>query len=795
MSFVAHSAPDNRPEQKPHLYSDHVAEVVEFGIAQLKYILSFSSFSQKEQTLILNTMHAALMLHDMGKLDDENQQVLRGEKKGRLPTDHIEAGVAVAASIQNELMGWLIRGHHAPGLPSKEKEKRFIKQLNREVGGKYDVASLRGRRNHRSKEQAKYKADYLLHYDVIKNTDEKLGAYIIAQKEDCGEWPELVMKLPANCLTTRLLLSCLVNADHQSAAAYSENRRMSVFTPARTEWEKRLSALNTYVIALPKDLMNERHQLRDKFYHYSMNCDLFTSSMAMCSATVGLGKTTSVMAYLLRKAIQVRSSRIIIIAPFSNIIDQTVSTLRRAIVLEGENPEETVAAHHHKAEFSHESMRQYSALWQAPIVVTTAVQFFQTLASAHPSLLKKLSAIAGSSIFIDESHACLPVEFLKLTWHWLQELSDKWGCNIIFSSGSMVEFWNDPYLIGEQTKILPDLFPKKLSELATYNEKKRVEFRRVENCLSLDDIVSLVQSERVWKKYFDQSHPSCLVILNTVQSCAVVAASLAKSLNDCNENSVHKRKVLHLSTALAPIDRQKILKEIERRQGDSEWNWQSWFLIATSCVEAGVDLDFSIGFRERCSITSFLQVSGRINRHGSRTTGILYDFKIIPEEGLILHPGFNESIQVFEELWEELVACDFTLTELSTAALRKEFSRFPGKEALRDLLITEEEKMNFQQVAEKYKVINSDTATVIVDNELVKKLELKIPITWHEIQAGSVQLWMYKINKLNLKPIKNCEKDRMFNWGDSYDYDPDFLGIMDGLLKLEDFFSIQCGVI
>lgn len=792
MSCIAHSVPSKQPDRKPHLYSDHISEVMEYGLAQLSYILSFSLLTQEEKKQLFDTMHAALMLHDMGKLDEKNQQVLRGEIKGKLPVDHIDAGVAVAALLNNELMGWLIRGHHAPGLPSKVTERKFIKQLNREVQKKYSTTSLRGLRHKRT---TRYKDDFFLHYETIKNTDNSLKNYIKIQQETCGDWPQKAMKLPTSCLTTRLLISCLVSADHESAAAYSTQRPMPVFAPAMTEWEKRLRNLDNYVQNLPRDLSNERHQLRDKFYHFCTNRDLLSDKMAMCSATVGLGKTTSVMAYLLRKAIQNDSSRIIIIAPFSNIIDQTVKTLRSAIVLEGENSEEVIAAHHHKAEFSHKSMRQYSSFWLAPVVITTAVQFFETLASAHPSKLRKLSAIAGACIFIDESHACLPVEFLKLAWLWIEDLSNKWGCNFVFSSGSMVEFWNDSYLIGDQTKKIPDLFSEDLRVLAATSEKRRVEFKRVEKPISLSDFVTLVQSEHICEKHIEQKRPSCLIILNTVQSCAVVAASLSKSLNDLNDNTIRNRKVLHLSTALAPKDRGKILKEIERRQKKSEWDSQQWFLVATSCVEAGVDLDFSIGFRERCSITSFLQIAGRINRHGLRETGVLYDFTLIFDQGLISHPGFEESIQVFNELWNDMIHDKFTLTELSTIALRKEFSRFREKEELRDLLVSEEEKSNFQQVSEKFKVINSNTATVIIDKELVKKIELRIPVLWHEIQKSSVQLWMYKINKLHLQPINNCEDDRIFNWVATYDYDPDFLGIMGGLLKLDNYYANQCEII
>ena len=791
MNLIAHSTPSEHPYIQPHLYSDHISEALKYGLSLLEYLFSFSKLSKSRKEQIKATLTATIMLHDMGKLDEENQKILRGEEEGRLPVDHIEAGVAVAATMQNEIMGWLIRGHHAPGLPSRKEEKYFTQQLNRENNKNYSAFSLRGRRHKRLSKQNK--DVYFNHHKAIQRTESYLDEYTCRQRQSCGHWPSVSMTLPLDGLIIRLLLSCLVAADHESAAAYSSNRSMPLFFSGGNEWGKRLHALNKYIESLPVDKDNERYNLRQAFYHSCQKGKLFSSMLTMCSAPVGSGKTTSIMAYLLRKSIENNASRIIVIAPFSNIIDQTVKTLRKAIVLEGENPEEVVAAHHHKAEFSNETMRQYSALWQAPIVVTTAVQFFETLASSNPSKLRKLNSVAGASIFIDESHACLPVEFLKITWRWLKKISDDWNCNIVFSSGSTVEFWNDTYLVGDQTKFLPDLFPKELKEKSQKYEHVRIDFRKIDKALSLSGLISKIQSEDIWQDRCESARPACLVILNTVQSCAVVAEALARAFNDFKKK-ITQKTVLHLSTALAPKDRSKILQEIGRRQKESEWDNMPWYLVATSCVEAGVDLDFSIGFRERCSVTSFLQVSGRINRHGIRTGGVLYDFKIIPEDGLTHHPGFKESSAVFDDLWQDMILPNVSLTNLSTAALRKEFSRYPEKVKAAEKLLEEEKKLNFQQVADTYKIIKSDTATVIVAQDLVKKLKLGIPVGWQTIQDNSVQLWSSKIEKLKLSPIDKCSKDHIYSWIDSYEYDSEFLGIMGGIIKTENFFKTEYGI-
>ncbi|WP_020612862.1 CRISPR-associated helicase/endonuclease Cas3 [Sediminispirochaeta bajacaliforniensis] len=800
MNYIAHTPPSEKPELQPHLYSSHIKEMVEYGCPLLKYLLSFSEIDGEQKKILLQTFKAALMLHDMGKLDEENQSVLRGERKGRLPVDHLDAGVAIADSMQNELAAWIIRGHHSPGLSSKKSEKYFIRQLTAETGMKLSTTSLRGLRHKRlANGNSLVKEDFLRHFDAIKKTDSNINNYIARQKECCGVWPDVSMRLPESGLTTRLILSCLVDADHGSAGAYSLGTSLQPFVPLNTLWNKRLSALDKYIRSLRKDvtgLEKERNELRELFYQHCYTDELLKSKLAMCSAPVGLGKTTSVMAYLLRKSIENNASRIIVIAPFSNIIDQTVKVLRKAIVLEGEEPEQIVVAHHHKADFSDKDMRQYTVLWRAPIVVTTAVQFFETLASANPTKLRKLQAVVGASIFIDESHACLPAWLLKISWHWLRELSNSWGCNIVFSSGSMVEFWNDRYLIGEEeVQQLPDLFSKNLQKKAMVAETKRVEFREFEDALSLNDIIDKIQDIQLWNGLHKQIRPSCLIIMNTVQSAAVVAYSLASVLNDMG-NSLQNKQVLHLSTALAPKDRDIILKEIQRRQEDSEWNQSRWYLIATSCVEAGVDLDFSIGFRERCSVTSFLQVAGRINRHGLRSSGLLYDFSIVPENGLNKHPGFEDASIVFLELWSDIIRPEISLAELSTTAIRKEYSRINEKDKEgSDNIFFEEKKLDFQEVEREYHIIKTDTATVIIDADVVQKLELGIPVSWQNIQESSVQLWSNKIQKWHLHPVARCKNDDIFSWTDTYEYDSSFLGIMGGILKIDKFFKNEGGII
>lgn len=804
MELVAHTPPkvDSTVEYSkdiltvlPHTYHDHICEMLSYGMPLIEHVLSFSSASEALKVTLAQTYKASVMLHDLGKLDEDNQVILRGEASGRLPIDHIDAGVAIANEMENALLGWVIRGHHAPGLVNKSCEKNFNKKIWRYVNIPRDNYMLRGKRHHREEPETQ---DYENHYQTIAITQKRLQDYKNCQIQACGEYPQVACDLPAEGLTARLMLSCLVDADHTSTANYHLQIPMKTFLPTQAHWQTRLDKLANYVNSLdstPYAHKSKRNKLRYDLFEHCMKKPLDDSALFMCSASVGLGKTTAVTGYLLRKAIDCNASRFIVIAPFTNILTQTVRTLRKAMVLDDENPEKIVIEHHHKVDFSNKEMRQYTSSWDAPVIVTTAVQFFETLSSANPSRLKKLHNIVGSIIFIDESHACLPPELLALSWQWLKLLSEQWGCKIVFSSGTMVEFWQNEFLVEENDfRQLPELLSESLATTASELEQQRVAFKQIKNPFGKHQLISYIVDEL---NNFKGSNPCSLIILNTTQSTAFIAHYLAKHLNENSASlSLQQRQVLHLSTVLTPHDRTKIIDEIERRQVDSEWENKPWFLVATSCVEAGVDLDFQFGYRERCSISSYIQVSGRINRHGKRTDAILYDFVIEPDEEINLHPSFERSREIFAQKWSDLIENRDNINTLVTNSLQNLFlnkGKNTEEKARQQLLIEAENKCNFQNVDREYRIISSETYTVITSESIVKTLKLGYFVDWKDIQKHSVQLWFNKIQGFNLIPIPNAQIDKVYSWTDTYEYN-DFLGIFAGVIAVDEFFEQTGGL-
>ena len=146
-----------------------------------------------------------------------------------------------------------------------------------------------------------------------------------------------------------------------------------------------------------------------------------------CDSPVGTGKTTAVMAHLLRVAAERKFRRVFVVLPFTNIIDQSVDVYRRALRLADESKvtmENVIAAHHHRVDFSSYEARCLAARWDSPIVVTTAVQFFETLAARDTASLRKFHQVAGSAIFVDEAHAAVPPALWPQMLRWLRELCE-----------------------------------------------------------------------------------------------------------------------------------------------------------------------------------------------------------------------------------------------------------------------------------------------------------------------------------------------------------------------------------
>lgn len=750
--WLAHSAPPKLPGKGPQSYKDHVAGVRRGAGLRAERMLRFAAGAQTAAIPeLLAALDFAAEFHDLGKLDDDIQDVLRGGRGGRLKWDHMDAGIAHAMTQNQLTAAWLIRAHHSPGLSSEPNEQ---------IG--FGVAPLRGRRDR--------KAESGYHDEQVVRTDACLSEYLLRHQQACDTSAAILPSALPHGLTLRLLLSCLVDADHTDTAVWDGEPVTNEAPPMG--WLQVRQALDGHLAQLELDSDNtSKNQMRSQFYGQAAS-SRFEDRIIACEAGVGLGKSTSVTRHLLNYAEEEGLRHLFVAAPYTNILRQTGRTFRRA--LGGLAIGDLLAENHHRAEFSNVSSRQYSALWKAPITLTTTVQFFETLASNHPAQLRKLHELPGSVIFLDEAHAALPAAFWPQAWRWLRTLTEEWNCRVVLASGSMIRFWEDSKFVTPPIK-LPELTPDAVMTANRKMESERVRFAKLPG-----GAVNTGQLTELMATQVAEGGGPVLCILNTVQSAAVVAHALAKKLDSFdalesgNQPSLAERHVLHLSTALSPLNREMILQEIEAR---TKSGCDDWILIATSCVEAGVDLDFQIGYRERCSVASLIQTSGRVNRHGTRVGSVLYDFTVIGDNLLTLHPAFKVSAKIVETMWSAIVVPDAVPSQLVTLAMQLEIKEGKG---LSESIIKFENAHDYPAVADRFRIITSDTRTVVVDKKLVEHVENREPVPWPEIMRNSVQLWSSRIKDLGMEPVHPGSD--LYVWNNLYD--PLLLGVMKGILPL-----------
>ncbi|MDN3515397.1 MAG: CRISPR-associated endonuclease Cas3'' [Candidatus Brocadia sp.] len=742
-ALLAHSARFGCSEQT---YKEHVSEVVRRALEFASRVAPYTPFGE----LFLSTVCSAAEYHDLGKIDEANQKVLWEKKSESLPVDHWDAGTAHLLRKKSIPSALCVYSHHV-GIPSIFEEKSKTYPFRVRTSAKNDEKTVR------------------------EITDEKLEKYIKEHEAEMGHFDNLHEGRAPGPTFLRFALSCLVDADHTDTARHYNNAVPE--SEILLHPEKRLASLDKYVAEIAKDNAGkeltqkerERNDLRQQIYESCRNAVPSDTGLITCDSPVGTGKTTAVMAHLLKVAQSKNLRRIFVVLPFTNIIDQSVDIYRQSLILDGENPEKVVAAHHHKAEFENIASRVFSFLWNAPITVTTAVQFFETLASNHPASLRKLYQLAGSAIFIDEVHAALPADLWPQAWRWLKELVDDWGCYIVLASGSLNRFWELDEFSNPPLKNIPELVDDAVRKAALTSDSIRINYIKKDKPLNADEICD-------WIKKLQGPR---LIILNTVHSAASVAKILLKSYGN------NKKFVEHLSTALAPVHRKVILERIKRRldpnDTDYDPNDNDWTLVATSCVEAGIDFSFRTAAREFCSLISTIQTAGRINRSGEYGESDLWNFQLVPGESLKEHPSFATSARILKQFFNERTIAP----EYCTEAMKREVREKNQLSANNNPVVIAERNRDFPSVNDQFKVIPAKTVTAIIDKDMCERIEQHEKVDFIEFQQKSVSIYSNNINKFALRPLRGFHD--LYAW--MLDYDQDFLGYMAGVLKFGDIES------
>lgn len=551
MTYYAHLSDDGRVQTVTEHLQNTAAICKEYA----------SSFGDGDQGMLIG------LAHDIGKYSDEFQRRLHG---GHV-VDHTSAGALECAKLKLPWAACCVAGHHG-GLP--------------DVGnGKFDMSD-----------------DPTLFGRIKKAIEGKIPSYhqpapLMTVADPSGYGKDYLI----DSFIIRMLYSCLVDADYLDTEQFMSDG--SIQRDSGNSIPELLAMLNRFIAPW----WSPTSELNRKRCEILRACiDGGSDSRGLYSLTVptGGGKTIASMAFALNHAAKHGMDRVIYVIPYTSIIEQNAKVFRDIF------GERNVVEHHSNADLEvrdTDSNVRYSQIkatenWDAPIIVTTAVQFFESLYANRPSKCRKLHSIANSVIIFDEAQM-LPTEHLRPCVAAIAELV------ALFRSTAVLCTATQPVLNDLFAEFAPGIQPK---ELCPGTRELFDRFRRVryEN-IGAVEINAL--ADRLTKL------PQVLCIVNSRKSAQAVYRLLPY------EGSYH------LSTLMYPAHRQAILSEIRHRLSAG----LPCRVVSTSLIEAGVDVDFPVVFRELAGLDSILQAGGRCNREGKRSPE---DSVVTVFEGVSLTP-------------------------------------------------------------------------------------------------------------------------------------------------------------
>ncbi len=558
--FFAHSL-EGEPPEKWQPLEEHLKNVAELAS---QFAVRFGGD---------NWAYLAGLWHDLGKYSPAFQAKLfveNGIKTNLMvkgPVIHSEAGGHLAALKgwpgADRVLSWLIMGHHA-GLTDYKADK---------IGPKALEVKLRNpERSH----------------EILQNVPKWLK-----------EQPPVHQPIPKGASPSfyiRMLFSCLVDADYLDTEAFMDKAR----SRKRAHHYPQLNVLNDCFLKYMKNLMDgardsKVNQLRKEVFYSCLEKAQSDPNIFSLTVPTGGGKTLSSLAFALNHAVKHEKQRIIYVIPYTNIIEQTADTFRKIPGFE-----EVVLEHHSNLveDDSEADSRVYLRLasenWDAPIIVTTAVQFFESIYSCKPSRCRRLHNIINSVVIFDEAQ-CMPSAYLRPIISAIKELFLYYNVTPIFCTATQ------PVLVKSSSIdfTFPEGLEKEPTEIAREPERLNKELKRVKYAL-LNELEPIEIEELA--ENLARENSSFLCIMNLKEHAREVARLLEKD------------NVFHLSTNMCPDHRRRVLRQIREllQQNDN----QTVKVISTSLVEAGVDLDFPLVFRALAGLDSIIQAAGRCNREG-----------------------------------------------------------------------------------------------------------------------------------------------------------------------------------
>lgn len=644
------------------------------------------------------------MLHDIGKYSEEFQRKIQEDTNDRV--DHATAGAQVCKECGGyySILSYCIAGHHA-GLP--------------DYGNTAMSSSLCGRWKKRICDYHAYKAEIKipkLDTDPIvfskdRNMDFALGTFI------------------------RMLYSCLVDADFLDTESFMKNgdtgrNSGESMETLQNRLEKHISEWlkNTDI-----DTINGR---RTEILKNCIKEGKQKEGIFRLTVPTGGGKTLTSLAFALEHAVKNHKDRIIYVIPYTSIIEQNAQVFRE--ILGEDNVLENHCNVDYESSEEFKPMQLASENWDKPVVVTTNVQFFESLFANKSSKCRKLHNIANSVVILDEAQM-LPMDYLKPCTAMLQELVDGYRTSIVLCTATQPTL--DAFF--RENALIKELCPRMEEQFQFF---QRVNYQNLGK-IRWDDLLEKLKREN-----------NALCIVNTKKAAQMIY------------KEIDGEGIYHLSTSMYPKHRKRVLKKIRERLKNNE----KCIVISTSLVEAGVDLDFARVYRQIAGLDSMIQAAGRCNREGKRklSDSMVYIFDL--EESYPVQSQ-RQQMDVSKGILQDYA----DIADLK--AITDYFTRlyhYRGTSLDKKKIMDEFQKMecNFAKVAKEFRLIEENTRMIFINrepeaDELLQELRIKGVTRERMRKAGQYCIQVYDneksensfFDKLNgagmLKPISEEMQD------------------------------------
>lgn len=586
------------------------------------------------------------MLHDIGKYAKEFQKKIQENTDDRV--DHATAGAQVCKEQGRyyPIMSYCIAGHHA-GLP--------------DYGNTAISSSLCGRWKKRICDYQAYKDEIRIPeldtepiaFDKDRNMDFALGTFI------------------------RMLYSCLVDADFLDTELFMKNGDTGRNSGESMEiLQNRLkNHISEWLKNTDEDTINGR---RTEILNNCIREGKQKEGIFRLTVPTGGGKTVASLAFALEHAVKNHKDRIIYVIPYTSIIEQNAQVFRE--ILGEENVLENHCNVDYESSEEFKPMQLASENWDKPVVVTTNVQFFESLFANKSSKCRKIHNIANSVIILDEAQM-LPMDYLKPCIAMLQELVDSYSASIVLCTATQPAL--DSFF--SKNELIKELCPRMEEQFSFF---KRVNYQNLGK-IRQDHLIEKLKKEN-----------NALCIVNTKKAAQVIYKEL------------HGEGIYHLSTSMYPKHRKRVLKTIRERLKNSE----KCIVISTSLVEAGVDLDFATVYRQIAGLDSMIQAAGRCNREGKRelSNSIVCIFDL---EEFQIAQRQRQQIDVSKGILQDYtdIADLKAITDYFTRLYHSRGTSLDKKK-----IMDEFQKMecNFAKVAKEFKLIEENTKTIFINREL-----------------------------------------------------------------------------